>query len=120
MSIVSTALENALAMVASAIGETLAYSAEIGAAPYTTLTGFVLDRDEIVPPAFDEQQAAEEIVRTGRLSGPLTPVLAAGMGIRDGNGDVWAIETAELDQQQLCLVRRVVVANAGPNRGGAR
>ncbi|MBA3591562.1 hypothetical protein [Methylibium sp.] len=118
MSTISTALAQALAAVATARGESLSYRAAVGTGSYIALSGFVLDRDEIAPPFHDEQQAAEETVRSGRLCGPLTPVLTVGMGIRDGNNQEWAIETAELDQQQLCTVRRTTVANAGPNRGG--
>ena len=119
MSLVSNALAAALSAVSTARGEALAYRATISEGEWTTLTGFVLDRDEIPPPAFSDQQQAEETIRGGRLSGPLTPVLAVGYELQDGNGDTWAIETAELDQQQLCNVRLTTIANAGPDRGGA-
>lgn len=119
MSLVSNALASALAAVSAARGEALAYRAAVGTGSWVTLTGFVLDRDDVQVPYHDDQQQAEQTVGSGRLSGPLTPVLAVGMGIQDGNGNEWAIETAELDQQQLCTVRRTTVANAGPDRGGA-
>lgn len=119
MSLVSNALATAIAAVSTARGEALAYRAAVGTGSWTVLTGFVLDRDDVQVPYHDDMQQAEQTVRSGRLCGPLSPVLAVGMGIQDGDGNEWAVETAELDQQQLCAVRLATVANAGPDRGGA-
>lgn len=118
MSLVSNALGTALSVVSTAKDEALAYRSTPQRA-WVTLTGFVLDRDDEQEPVFDEGDNAQATVSVGRLSGPLTPVLAEGYQVRDGAGDVWAVVNAELDQQQICRVRLTTLDNAGPNRGGA-
>lgn len=118
MSLISNAMAKANAIVAAAKGEALAYRVNDQLA-WVTLTGFVLERDDVIPPAYDEIEHAEVTARTARLSGPLSPALAAGYEVRDGNGDTWAVVTAELDQQQLCALRLSTVDNAGADRGGA-
>lgn len=119
MSVVSDALAAALSAVASAKGETLSYRQNEDRA-WTTLSGFVLDRDDVQAPAFDDESYAEATVRTARLSGPLSPTIDVGYQILDGNGGIWAVYTTEKDQQQLCAVRFITLDNAGPDRGGTQ
>ncbi|MBA3622958.1 MAG: hypothetical protein H0W48_00510 [Methylibium sp.] len=118
MSIVSDALARALGIVAAAKGESLSYRESMAFA-WEALPGFVLDRDEPAPPIYEDRDQAEASVRSGRLCGPLSPALVVGYQIQDGSGDVWAVVTVDLDQQQLCGVRLTTLASAGPNRGGA-
>ncbi len=118
MSLVGDALSSALSIVADAKGESLSYRIDDTRA-WVALSGFVLDRDDVVPPIFEEDQHAEATVRTGRLSGPLSPTFDVGYQVKDGNGDIWAVFTVQKDQQQLATVRFTTVDNAGPNRGGA-
>jgi hypothetical protein len=119
VSLVGNALTTALAIVADAKDESLFYRVNETRA-WVALTGFVLDRDDVVPPIYEEDVRAEATVHTGRLSGPLTPRLDVGYQVKDGAGDVWAIiNPPEFDQQQLCALRRTTLDNAGPNRGGA-
>lgn len=118
MSLVSGAMTSALSIVNAALGESLWYRTAHGGT-WVVLTGFVLDRDDVQVPQYNELDGAENTVRGGRLSGPLTPAMALGYEIKDGSADVWAVDTVEFDQQQLVALRRTTIANAGPNRGGA-
>ncbi len=119
MSRISQALTRANAIISTAKGESLYYRANSDRA-WAPLVGFVLDRDDVQPPVYDDIESAESTIQTGRLSGPVTPALAVGYEIKDGSDNVWAlIVPPDFDQQQLCPVRRTTVDNAGPNRGGA-
>ncbi len=113
------AMVSALAAVSAFRGEALGYRAASGTGAFTTLTGFVLDREDRAAFQFDEQHSAQYQEQTGTLSGPLTPALSVGYQLQDGNSAVWAIETAELDGQQICRVRRITSKKGGPDRGGA-
>lgn len=118
MSLVSNALADALSIVAAAKDESLSYRID-DTRSWVALEGFVLDRDDVIPPVYEEDTRAEVITRTARLSGPLSPVLAENYQVRDGNGDIWAVVTIQPDQQQIAALRFSTVDNAGPNRGGA-
>ncbi len=118
MSLVGNALTSALSIVADAKGETLSYRID-DTRSWVALSGFVLDRDDVLAPAYEDDAHAEATVHSGRLSGPLSPRLDVGYQVKDGSGDIWAVVSPpELDQQQLCSLRRTLVDNAGPNRGG--
>lgn len=119
MSLIGDNIIAGLAALANAKGEALGYNVNNRNGPFTSLSGFVLDRDEPLPPEFSEQDGAEVSVQTGWLSGPLTPALAVGYFLQDGSGHVWAIQRVDFDQQQRCIVKRTTIDNAGPNRGGA-
>ncbi len=121
MSTISDAMGLALTALSGVLGETLYYRASTGVtAAWTALpAGFILHRDEQAPPMYMEQQSGEAQTYSGALHGLLTPVMAVGYQIKDGNGDKWAVITADLDQQQICTVKRVELGNAGPDRGGA-
>lgn len=118
MSLITDAMTQALSIISTAKGEALLWSATIGGT-YAALTGFVLDRDEPVAPQYDDSTQGEAYIHTGRLSGPLSPVLALGYFIKDGENNYWVIERVDNDQQQLCSVKRTFVAHMGPDRGGA-
>lgn len=113
------AMVSALSAISSFRGESLAYRTSSSGGSFTALTGFVLDREDRQPFGYDEQHRAEYSEQTATLSGPLTPALAVGYQLQDGNSAVWAIETAELDGQQICRLRRITSKNGGPDRGGA-
>lgn len=118
MSTISNALARANAIIARVKGETLSYSTTF-AGTYTDIPDFVFDRDEPIPATFDGYSQAEAFVSSGRVSGPVTPVLAEGAFIKDSNGHIFAIERVDFDQQQLASVKRTVVDNGGLDRGGA-
>ncbi len=119
VSLVTSCLTAALLAMSRALAETLRYRTSHSSPTWVVLSGFVLDRDDIIVPQFDGMDHAEHTVRTARLSGPASPAMALGYELKDGNGVIWAVETVEFDQQQLCGMRRTTVANASPNRGGA-
>ena len=83
------------------------------------LSGFVLHRDRLVGPSYDERHGMQVLGATGYLKGPLTPVLADGYQLTDGNSDVWAVLDVKTEQQQICTVRRTEAKVLGPDRGGA-
>lgn len=119
MSIISNHMAAANAIVATAKGELLAYRATIGSGSYTDLPGFVLDRDELGDPIQGEMQGAEESGSVARVTGPLTPALGVGYGIRDGSGHEWAVRRVDFDQMQILTVERVTLGYAGIGRGHA-
>lgn len=119
MSILSNHMTSANAIVATAKGELLAYRAAVGTGSYTDLPGFVLDRDELVDPVQGELQGAEESTSVGRVTGPLTPALAVGYGIRDGSNVEWAVRRVDFDQMQILTVERITLGYAGVGRGHA-
>jgi hypothetical protein len=112
-------MTTANAIIAAAKDELLAYRAVVGTGSYTSLPGFVLDRDELAPPNFSESGGAEDFPRTGRVTGPLTPALGYGYGIRDGNNEEWAVVRVDFDQMQILTVERVTVRRGGVDRGHA-
>jgi hypothetical protein len=119
VSILSNHMTTANGVVATAKGETLAYRAVIGTGSWTDLPGFVLDRDELNDPSANEMQGAEESDSLGRVTGPLTPALGVGYGIRDGSGNEWAVERVDFDQMQILTVHRTTLSHPGLSRGHA-
>jgi hypothetical protein len=119
MSIISNHMSTANAVVATAKGELLAYRTAIGTGTWVNLPGFVLDRDELGDPTQNDMQGAEEAGSVARVTGPLTPALAVGYGIRDGSGAEWAVRRVDFDQMQILTVERVTLGYAGVGRGHA-
>jgi hypothetical protein len=120
VSSISDAMEDALSTMATAKGETLGYRTGTSGA-FTTLTGWVLHRESFPQAQFDERSGGERYEQTANLSGPLaTPTMVVGYQVQDGNSAVWAVESVMADQHQVCLVRRIVSRQLGPDRGSAR
>lgn len=119
MSDLSDALTTALAAVSSLKGETLQYRTT-HAGSLTSLTGFVLHRDRTPQPIYATDRQATVSVETGWLKGPLTPAMAIGYEVVDGNGLAWAIESVVKNQQQICAVKASTTQSLGPDRGQTR
>ena len=119
MSDISDAMEDALSALASAKGETLGYRTSTSGG-FTTLTGWALHRNDFAQAAYDEKQGGERYEQTATLSGPTTTAMAVGYQIQDGNSAVWVIESVMSDRHQVCLCRRIVTRQLGPDRGSAR
>lgn len=119
MSDISSALADALAAIADFKSESLSYRTT-HAGGLTALTGFVLHRDRAPQPSFLQDRSAEAEVKEGTLKGPLTPAMAIGYEIVDGNGEAWAVESLMPDQQQICRVKRSRTIALNPDRGHTR
>lgn len=120
MTTISDAIAAALTSLATAKGESLGYRTGTSGS-FTTLTGWVLHRDNFPQAAFDEKQSAERYEQTGTLTGPSgSPAMVAGYQVQDGNSAAWVVESVMVDQQQVCLLRRIVTRQLGPDRGSAR
>jgi hypothetical protein len=104
-----------LEVLADHKGEALSYRAgESG--DFTALVGFCLEVDQVPEPQYDEDDKVTVVKWSGRMHGPLTPVLATGMQIRDGkSGKDWAIESARLGNKQVCMLWRHEVVATGPD-----
>lgn len=116
MSLMSDSLAAALSILSDAKGESLTYATTL-AGSYSALTGFVLHIDRLPAPAFSEESQAGEVAQTATLKGPLSPALARGYVVLDGNGQYWAIEGVKTEAQQVCTCQRTKVTKRGPNRG---
>jgi hypothetical protein len=116
MSDLSTALTTALAAINTLKGETLLYRTT-HAGSTAALTGFVLHRDRVAQPSWLTERAAEIETKEGTLKGPLTPAMAVGYEVVDGNSEAWAIESVFKDNQQICRVKRVRTIALSPDRG---
>jgi len=119
MSTISTALTDALSSLSTALGTTLEYrTGSTGA--WTTLTGFLVDWEDVQAFAHDPEAKAEAQDRMGMLVGPTSPALAVGYNIRvDSGSTFYAVLTSEVDQVQRCLIKQTRIVKAGPDRGGA-
>jgi hypothetical protein len=115
----STALTTALSAISSLKGESLTYrTAHAGGT--SALTGFVLHRDRVAQPSFLAERQAEGEVKEATLKGPLTPAMAIGYEVVDGNSEAWLIESVMKDQQQICRCKRVRTIALAPDRGQTR
>jgi hypothetical protein len=115
----SDALTTALAAVSTFKGETLTYrTTHTGST--SALTGFVLHRDRVPQPSFLSERQAEAEVKEATCKGPLTPALAIGYEIVDGNSEAWLVESVMKDSQQICRVKRVRTISLAPDRGQTR
>lgn len=119
MSDLSTALSDALSTVSTFGGESLTYRTT-HAGSTTALTGWVLHRDRVQQPQFVSDRDVEAIVMEGTLKGPLTPALAVGYEIVDGNSVAWSITSVMSSQQQICRVKRSSTTAFAPDRGKTR
>lgn len=118
MSTMSDILASGLSALSSARSESLSYCATL-AGSYTALTGWVLTIDRLPSPLFEGKSQADEVAQTATLKGPLTPVMARGYFITDGNSQKWSIEGVKTEQQQICTLMRTKVTKRGPDRGDA-
>ncbi len=119
MSDLSDALATALSAVSGFKSETLTYRTTHTGSP-TTLTGFVLHRDRVPQPSFLTERDTEAEVKEATLKGPLTPAMAIGYEIIDGNSEAWAVESHMADSQQICRCKRVRTIALAPDRGQTR
>lgn len=113
----SDILAAGLSSLATLRGESLSYCATVSGT-YVALTGWVLVIDRVPAPAFNDQTQAGEVAQTATLKGPLSPALARGYFITDGNGQKWSVEGVKTEQQQVCTLMRTKVTKRGPDRGG--
>ena len=116
MSTMSDILAAGLTVLSGTRSESLTYCATL-AGTYAALTGWVLTIDRLPAPVFDGQSQVGEIAQTATLKGPLTPVLARGNFITDGNGQKWSVEGVKTEQQQICTLMRTKVTTRAPDRG---
>jgi hypothetical protein len=119
MSEISSALADALSAISDFKGETLTYRTTHAGSP-AALPGFVLHRDRVPQPSFLQDRAAEAEVKEATLKGPLSPAMAIGYEVIDGNGEAWAIESLMADQQQICRAKRSRTIALNPDRGHTR
>jgi hypothetical protein len=115
----STALTTALAAINTLKGETLLYRTT-HAGSTSALTGFVLHRDRVAQPSFLTDRQAEVESKEATLKGPLSPAMAVGYEVVDGNSEAWAIESVMTDSQQICRCKRVRTIALNPDRGHTR
>lgn len=119
MSSLSDAMSLALGAIADHKGESLAYrTTHVGST--TALSGWVLHRDRVPQPQFLTDRQAESEVKEGYLKGPLSPAMAIGYEVVDGNSEAWVIESVMSDQQQICRVKRSRTIALAPDRGQTR
>lgn len=116
MSGMSDILASGLSLLSSVRSESLSYATTL-AGSYTALTGWVLTIDRLPAPVFSDQAQVGEVVQTATLKGPVTPALARGYFITDGNGQIWAVEGVKTEQQQVCTLMRTKVTTRAPDRG---
>ena len=116
MSLISAGLATALSALSIAKGDSLTYATTKGGS-YSALTGWVLHVERLSAPIFGDQAQAGEVVQSATLKGPLTPVMARGYFVLDGNGLYWAVEGVKTEAQQICVLMRTKVTERAPNRG---
>lgn len=115
----SDSLADALSEVSSFKGESLTYrTTHTGGT--SALTGFVLHRDRVPQPTFIADRGAEAEVKEATLKGPLTPAMAIGYEVIDGNSEAWVVESVMKDQQQICRCKRSKTIALAPDRGQTR
>ncbi len=119
MTDMADALATALAAINTFKGETLTYRTTHAGSP-AALTGFVLHRDRVAQPSFITDRQAEAEVKEATAKGPLTPALAIGYEILDGNSEAWVVESVMKDQQQIARCKRVRTIALAPDRGQTR
>jgi hypothetical protein len=116
VSLVSSILTQALAIVSNVRGESLGYRTTTSGS-FTALTGFVLDWQDAPNPSYDERLGGERRPQGAFLSGPTTPALAVGYQVQDASGNVWAVKAGSVDaQQQIWTVELVALGQMGPDR----
>ncbi len=115
----SDALATALSAINTFKGESLTYRTT-HAGSTAALTGFVLHRDRVPQPSFMTERSTEAEVKEATCKGPLTPALAIGYEIIDGNSEAWAVESIMKDQQQIARCKRVRTIALAPDRGQTR
>jgi hypothetical protein len=119
MTNLSDALATALSAISTFKGETLTYrTTHTGGT--SALTGFVLHRDRVPQPSFLSERQAEAEVKEATLKGPLTPAMAIGYEVVDGNSEAWVVESVMKDSQQICRAKRVRTTVLAPDRGQNR
>ncbi len=119
MSNMSDALTTALSQIGTFKGESLTYRTT-HAGQTAALTGFVLHRDRVPQPSFLSDRQAEAEVKEATLKGPLTPAMAIGYEVVDGNSEAWVVESVMKDQQQICRCKRSRTIALAPDRGQTR
>lgn len=119
MSDMTDAMTTALAAINTFKGESLTYRTT-HAGSTSALTGFVLHRDRVAQPAFLSERQGEGEVKEATCKGPLTPALAIGYEVVDGNSEAWVVESVMKDQQQICRCKRVRTIALAPDRGQTR
>ena len=119
MSDLSDAMTSALSAISTLKGESLAYRTTHSGGT-SALTGFVLHRDRVPQPSFIADRQAEAEVKEATLKGPLTPAMAIGYEVVDGNSEAWVVESVMKDSQQICRMKRVRTIALAPDRGQTR